>query len=200
MGWYRCVSNSLLVASSMQHPTIADIGAGMGAGVDLLRQDGFDARGFDIDPRLDGINAFVSTCPIESIESKSFDVVTCMDVIEHVVHDMDFLRHLRRIARHRVYISTPNFTRSRAVNVHHARELTIPQFLRHYCPDILHVGSPDGWHNTTCLIHRVSTGWRIDHGPRRDTVIPRDDLSDDLSFADSSVDGQEWPHMLGEWR
>lgn len=205
LGWYDFVVNDL-----QSHPrmkvAIADVGAGMCAGLRALNSDGHFAVGIENDARLKGIDPMLVITDVSRITDNAFDIVVCMDVIEHVVEDIDFLRHLRRIARSRVYVSTPNFTRSQAANVHHARELTIPQFMRHYRPDALWVGSPDGWHNRTLLLRTFSNhglpygeNFRVEQGKQRERVIPYANVPDDLSFVDSTVDGQEWPHMMGVW-
>ena len=202
-GWYAFVVEQL---ASLPGCFIADVGAGTCKGVDALSEAKHFAVGIEPDVRLQGSHPRLLITPPEALPDKSFDMVTCMDVIEHVVDDLDFLKTLRRIARYRVFVSTPNFTRSQARNAHHARELTIPQFIRHYRPDELWVGSPDGWHHRTLLLrsfaqHGLPAGecFRVECGKRRERVIAYDRVSDDLGFTDTTVDGMEWAHMMGVW-
>ncbi|TAM59278.1 class I SAM-dependent methyltransferase [bacterium] len=64
---------------------VLDIGAGRGILVGALRAHGWDALGIDSDAqsvRLAG--GMVRHASVESIESGTFDVVTMMDVLEHV--------------------------------------------------------------------------------------------------------------------
>lgn len=185
----------------------------MGYGIDMLNKAGHFAIGLEPDDRLRGSNPMLVINTLDRVPSKMFGVVTCMDVIEHVVDDLDFLQHLRRVllpmSYSRLYVSTPNWTRSRARNTHHARELTIPQFLSIYRPDELWAASPDGWHHRTQLTGPGPIGGppgtalrnslRILKGKRVNEIIPYGEVPHDLVFTDTTVDGHEWPHMLGVW-
>lgn len=201
MGWYDFVSQHMGTQKS-----VLDVGAGMGAGLTVMHNAGHFAIGLEKDARLLGQHPMMIINSLLLCPSRMFDVVTCMDVIEHVVDDVLFLLQLLTVARSRVYVSTPNYTRSKAANHHHARELTIPQFLRHYRPDELWVGSPDGWTHRTLLTrafsdHGLPYGkhFTISCGRHQGSVMAFDHISDDLSFTDTTVDGLEWPHMLGVW-
>jgi hypothetical protein len=66
----------------------------------------------------------VTIGPLEAIPDKSYDVVTCIDVVEHVEADADFVRQLGRIARRTVFVTTPNWTVSRCQWPYHIREYT----------------------------------------------------------------------------
>lgn len=200
-GWYAFVVEQL---ASSPGCFVADVGAGTCKGVDALNEAKHFAVGIEPDVRLQGSHPRLLITAPEALPDESFDIVTCMDVIEHVVDDLDFLKTLRRIARHRVFVSTPNFTRSQALNSHHARELTIPQFIRHYRPDELWVGSPDGWHHRTRLLRvtsRYSRGeyFVIECGKHANRSMAYKSVPDDLGFTDTTVDGMEWAHMLGVW-
>ena len=69
------------------------------------------------------------TVGIETIESKSFDVVTAFDVIEHIKNDKEFISHMLRIARSLIVITTPNFNISGCKNKYHHTEYTPSQFV-----------------------------------------------------------------------
>ena len=116
------------------------------------------------------------------IENKSYDIVTCFDVIEHVVQDKPFFNKLLDVACEAVFITTPNFSRSSAVNIAHCREYSIGQFIQTFEPDELYVASPDGWFNMTKLFgcDRQLSNYGIDK-----------------LYNQKSVDGLEWPYMCG---
>ena len=113
--WYR------LVATMAAGKRVLDVGAGTGYGAVLLRAGGV-AEVLGIDPLPAG--AGVVSTPLADIPSGSWDWAVAMDVIEHVQEDLPFLRDLMRVARERVFFSTPNWTRSRCANEFHVREYT----------------------------------------------------------------------------
>jgi hypothetical protein len=100
---------------------------------------------------------------------------------------------MRRIAKLTVFVTTPNFRRSRAGNHMHAREHTIAGFFNIMRPDELYVASPDGWAHRTRLLHRLDDG-RIVH----DQWVWNDYVPFIHRFNDT-VDGECWPHMMGVW-
>jgi 2-polyprenyl-3-methyl-5-hydroxy-6-metoxy-1,4-benzoquinol methylase len=136
-GWHH------LIASRLHHKTILDVGAGLGRAKTRLAVNGNrvilqdPAPGLPVDLRD----------PVESLAAKSFDVVTAFDVIEHVAADEAFLAHLVRIAREHVFLTTPNYSHSRAANPCHCREYTAEQFLhllRPYVVELLFAGTGEG--------------------------------------------------------
>lgn len=119
-GWQLLASN--LIPPNM---TILDVGAGLGRSAGRLGH----SRTTTQDPAL-GLLDVQLTTPIENIPDQSYDAVTCFDVIEHVMEDITFLDHLKRIARRYVFITTPNFNVSRAANGCHCREYTPFEFMQ----------------------------------------------------------------------
>lgn len=109
----------------VQNSTVLDVGAGLGLSRERLAAGGNKVTLQDVGPDL----------PVDvhddvaKIESGSYDVVTCFDVIEHVQDDRAFLNHLRRIARRLVVVTTPNFLVSKCVNPYHCREYTPAQLV-----------------------------------------------------------------------
>lgn len=101
--------------------SVLDVGAGSGYGASLL-QAGSPTLVKCIDP--EPLNALVSRETISNIESKSFDVVAAVDVLEHVENDYAFLSDLLRVAKHLVFLSTPNWNVTKCTNVYHVREYT----------------------------------------------------------------------------
>lgn len=100
---------------------VLDAGAGSGYGLMVFREAGAAfAAGFDPLPLSEDVQQGI----IEAYDNASFDIVTAMDVIEHIEDDVSFLRNLLRVARECVFLSTPNWNVSKACNPFHAREYT----------------------------------------------------------------------------
>jgi hypothetical protein len=204
LGWYEFVGSYIATetATDLNRPSILDVGTGVSyEGLRLLRDKASTnyVGGIDVDKRLTGLHDSVVVRDISEMGDLSVDFVTCFDVIEHVVDDLTFLRNLLRVARRGVFVTTPNFTRSRCQNHHHCRELTIPEFLLHYRPSELWVASPDGYLNRRQVAEKVQTDPPMYRTLHDGEIYPESTLSG-LSLASTSVDGQEWPHMLGVWR
>lgn len=117
-----------------------DVGFGMGYGLHRLSRASRRICGIEVDSRAvrqarkmlsdnSGIQELVHYAG-KSIPygDRSFDVITCIDVLEHVPDYADFLRELCRVSRRVVLISTPNrrpeYTRpdGRPKNRWHLRE------------------------------------------------------------------------------
>jgi 2-polyprenyl-3-methyl-5-hydroxy-6-metoxy-1,4-benzoquinol methylase len=120
-----------------------DVGCGLGYGLDLLSIKAAEVSGIDVDekaiawcrsrdlgrnPRIADLRAYDGErLPYDD---DSFDVVTSIDVIEHVPDYDRFVDELLRVARRAVVISTPNrrpeFTKpdGTPMNHWHLREWT----------------------------------------------------------------------------
>lgn len=120
LAWYR------FAAQFTRGKSVLDAGCGLGLGTDILGQTAARVEGQDIDPRLarDGIQIG----GLQTVPSKSFDLVVSIDVVEHVEDDTDFVRQLGRIARQAVFITTPNWTITRCTWPYHLREYTPREF------------------------------------------------------------------------
>lgn len=100
---------------------VLDVGAGSGYGLAYLRAAGPTVlRGIDLAPA----GPLVELEGIGPLPDRSYDLVVCIDVIEHVEDDREFLADLLRVARERVFFTTPNWNRSRCANRLHVREYT----------------------------------------------------------------------------
>lgn len=99
---------------------VLDVGLGLGYGLNILAAKAERLAGIDVDaaavergkrifaghPRVKTIAVYDgNTIPFAD---KSFDVVTCVEVIEHVPDYEAFVRELARVARRCVFITTPN--------------------------------------------------------------------------------------------
>jgi SAM-dependent methyltransferase len=126
---------------------VLDVGCGLGYGMNLLSIKAGEVIGVDVDqnaldyclkhiyernPKLKGLHHFDGYhLPFKD---KSFDVVTCIDVIEHVEFYQKFIVELIRVSKRVVFISTPNrrpeYTNSDGTpkNYYHLRELTFKEF------------------------------------------------------------------------
>ncbi len=120
---------------------VLDVGFGLGYGLNILAIKASEVSGVDVDaralehcratvagrnPRLRNV-ALYDGCTLP-FPDETFDVVTCVDVLEHVEQYDHFLDELLRVARKGVFISTPNrrpeHTRrdGRPKNPYHLRE------------------------------------------------------------------------------
>lgn len=116
MGWYQ------FAARFVAGRSVLDSGCGTCKGLDLLAKYAREVRGHDLDPRLERPDVFIGS--LSEIPSQSVDVVTSIDVIEHVEDPEGFIRELMRIARVGAFLSTPNWTGSRCQWPYHLREYT----------------------------------------------------------------------------
>lgn len=149
MGWYR------LAAKFSRGRSVLDVGCGMGAGLRLLQQTAKMAKGQDLDERLASDDVIVQQ--ISQFADKSYDVVVCVDVIEHVEEDRAFLADLCRVAREGVFISTPLSYHGREIWPYHVREYRAAEFIdlvqrQGHCS--FYIGSPSGSES-----HAVKARW-----------------------------------------
>lgn len=138
-GWYEFASNFC------KNNTVLDVGCGLGDGLDILAKSAQKATGIDLDERLKKEN--VEIISIKDIDDNAVDVVVCIDVIEHVIEDYDFVKDLVRVARNRVCVSTPNWTASHCTWKYHIREYTPAQLIAlfsDYGKVTLFKGTPSG--------------------------------------------------------
>lgn len=125
--WYQFVAEN--IAKGKQ---VLDIGCGLGAGLEILERTAREVVGQDIDPRLESERIVIKD--LAEFEDNSYEVVTCVDVLEHVDDDLDFVGHLARVASEQVFLTTPNWTASRCEWPYHVREYTPRQLTQLLSP------------------------------------------------------------------
>jgi hypothetical protein len=101
--------------------TVLDVGFGLGYGLNILAIKASSVSGVDVDskaleycrntvmgrnPRLVYLDIYDGYSL--SFPDNHFDLVTCIDVLEHVEDYHRFLHELLRVSRNGVFISTPN--------------------------------------------------------------------------------------------
>lgn len=122
--------------------TVLDIGFGLGFGLQIMAGKAENLFGLDVDPSAvhRATRVFQGHPRVRNVAlydglrlplpDRSVDVVTCVDVIEHVEDYGGLLLEMRRVAQRVVFISTPNrrpeYTRpdGRPRNRWHLREWT----------------------------------------------------------------------------
>ena len=123
------------------HPSILDVGCGTGANLKMLADFG-KAEGVDISPqavefcRQRGLDS-VKLGAAEQLpyEDDSFELVTALDVVEHLDDDVAGLREMRRVLRPdgRVLLFVPAFMFLWGVQddvSNHRRRYTLPSLLK----------------------------------------------------------------------
>ena len=121
--------------------SLLDYGCGRGETLRLAAERGMRPQGTDLDPECVAISrAHGETVqltsphdPLAQFGEKSFDVVTCFHVLEHVDRPKEILSGLGKIARRSVVLAVPNL-----------RALPQPRFLRRE-PLSVNEGHLQGW-------------------------------------------------------
>ena len=106
--------------------TVLDYGCGRGETLEIFGATGFAVTGADVDPecvrlasRFGPVQTLNPNDPLGQFGRKSFDIVTCFHVLEHVDSPKKTLNELSQIARDYIVLAVPNlrylnrmFTRS----------------------------------------------------------------------------------------
>jgi hypothetical protein len=105
---------------SLEGLTLLDYGSGRGESMDLASNRGMIPSGTDLDPecverssKFGPTNILNPDDPLGQFGEKSFDVVTCFHVLEHVPAPKETLTALGKIARKWVVTAVPNLSRIR---------------------------------------------------------------------------------------
>ena len=113
--WKRRGLELLLKHCKPSGKVLLDYGCGRGEVLELARQAGFQVLGADVDPtcvelasRFGPARQLNSTDPLAQFGAKSFDVVACFHVLEHVENPKQVLKALGKISREYVVLAVPN--------------------------------------------------------------------------------------------
>ncbi len=126
---------------NIRNPAILDVGCGTGANLKMLAEYG-SVEGVDISPQavefchqrgLDSVK--LGAAEQLPYESDSFELVTALDVVEHLDDDVAGLREMSRVLRHngRLLLFVPAFMFLWGVQddvSNHRRRYTLPTLLR----------------------------------------------------------------------
>ena len=118
MGWYA------LAGSLAKGMSVLDVGCGMGEGMIELKKHASSVAGIDMDDRLRRPDLDIQVKNITEVPDKSHDAIVCVDVIEHVERDAEFVAQLVRVARKLVFVSTPKYALGLNRWPYHYREYT----------------------------------------------------------------------------
>ncbi len=113
--WKRNGLALLLKYCSPSGKSLLDYGSGRGECLNYASKAGFRVQGTDIDPECVKLSSrYGAACqlnpsnPLEQFGPKSFDVVTCFHVLEHVENPKQTLTALAKISREYVVLAVPN--------------------------------------------------------------------------------------------
>jgi len=113
--WKRVGMNLLLRHCPHQGQSVLDYGCGRGESVQLFTMAGFRVTGTDVDPECVRLTKqFGDAVPLNPVDPltqfgpKSFDIVLCFHVLEHVDSPKKTLNELAQIARKYLILAVPN--------------------------------------------------------------------------------------------
>ena len=109
---------TLVRAALPEGGRILEVGSGCGALAVRLRDAGFDVVPTDLDPPHDWIHRLDLDAPEWTEETRGpFDMVVCVETLEHVENPRQVLRSIRELLRpgDRLLVSTPNVTHPHSV-------------------------------------------------------------------------------------
>lgn len=114
--WWKKVALELLARHvDGKGRSLLDYGSGRGETLGMAKELGFSVQGTDVDPTCVELSSKFGPAtllnpddPLAQFGEKSFDVVTCFHVLEHVDNPKRILTMLGRIARSHVVIAVPN--------------------------------------------------------------------------------------------
>lgn len=113
--WKQVALVLLLKHCTPATKTVLDYGCGRGETLQYFKRAGFEVSGTDVDAECVRLSSAFgkatvlnSEDPLTQFGSKSFDIVTCFHVLEHVDNPRRTLRTLADIARHFVVLAVPN--------------------------------------------------------------------------------------------
>lgn len=139
---YRLIAS----ATRLRKGELLDIGAGAGAFVGYMREQGWDVTGLEPDDtaravaRTDHGVELLGMDQLFTLAPESFDAITLWHVLEHV-HDLHpYIERLKTLLRRhgRIFIAVPNYT---SYDARHYREMwaayDVPRHLYHFSPEAM---------------------------------------------------------------
>ncbi len=142
--WKHISLAVLLKHLAPANETVLDYGCGRGETLQIFGAAGFKVTGTDVDPecvkratRFGTASLLDPNDPVRQFGAKSFDIVTCFHVLEHVDNPKKTLGELAQIARKHVLIAVPNL---RYLNLLFTRQVDLA-FVNEG-----HLQSWDHWH------------------------------------------------------
>jgi len=94
---------------------ILDFGSGRGEFLQLLKDDGYPCQGVDFDPECVRLCSQIAPSRLADeatlptlFEDKSFDVVSCIHVLEHLRNPSELVATLAKISRKYLLLAVPN--------------------------------------------------------------------------------------------
>ncbi len=113
--WKRIGLALLLKHCAPAGQTVLDYGCGRGETLQIFGEAGFQVTGTDVDPECVRLaSRFGTACalnpadPLGQFGARSFDVVACFHVLEHVENPRQTLGALAQIARSLLVVAVPN--------------------------------------------------------------------------------------------
>jgi SAM-dependent methyltransferase len=142
--WKQVALDLLLRHLPTAQQTVLDYGCGRGETLELFGAAGFKVTGTDLDPECVRLSSLRGTAclldasnPLGQFGRKSFDIVTCFHVLEHVENPKKTLTALAQIARSHVLLAVPNL---RYLNLLFTRRIDLSMVNEG------HLQSWDHWH------------------------------------------------------
>ena len=142
--WKEVAAALLLKHAAPTGQTILDYGCGRGETLRIFGAAGFTVTGADVDPECVRLSSQLGEAcwldaanPVGQFGERSFDIVTCFHVLEHVDSPKKTLSELARIARRYVLVAVPNL---RYLNLLFTRNIDLSMVNEG------HLQSWDHWH------------------------------------------------------
>ena len=136
----------ILSATRIQQGKLLDIGAGTGAFVAHVKENGWEVTGLEPDEtareRASAVNGvqLLDAAHLYSLAPDSFDAITLWHVLEHV-HDLHaYVEQLKKLIKRggRIFIAVPNYTSYDATVYQGAwAAYDVPRHLYHFSPDAM---------------------------------------------------------------
>jgi 2-polyprenyl-3-methyl-5-hydroxy-6-metoxy-1,4-benzoquinol methylase len=140
--------SGLVISHTTQKGRILDIGAGIGAFLNEMKQKGWDIEGVEPDygARQQARNLFAidlkPTPELYQLPHGSYDAITLWHVLEHVEPLQDYVAQLKKLLtpNGRIFIAVPNYT-SLDADVYGNRwaAYDVPRHLYHFTPRSIEV-------------------------------------------------------------